>query len=213
MLLECARGFYRRDREIKAGGWSRGPVTHQLEGSTIGLLGFGNIAQRVAQYLQGFHCRVLAYDVHYNESALEAFGVEKASIDEIAAASDFVSVHVPHLPETDKIINAAFLRKMKPSAFLINTSRGGTVDEPALIGALKEGVIAGAGLDVFQIEPMTADNELRRLDHVFLTPHCATNTHECIRAGFDGIIQAFTEFQSGKVPRFCLNPTYAANAR
>lgn len=213
MMLECLRQFYKSDREIKDGGWNKGPVTRQLEGSTIGLVGFGNIAQRVAQYLQGFCCRILAHDVRYNEVAVRTLGVQKASLDEIAAQSDIVSVHVPHLPETTDLINAAFLAKMKPTAYLINTSRGGVVDEPALIRALKDGIIAGAGLDVFRSEPMEADNELRKLDNVFLTAHLATNTHACIKAGFDGIMQAFNEFRAGQVPRFCLNPSYVENVR
>lgn len=212
MMLELCRQFHKRDLEMKNGKWNRGPITRQLEGSTIGLLGFGNIAQRVAQYLQGFKCRILAYDVYYNEAALKALGVEKATPDEIAAQSDIVSVHMPLLPTTTNFINAEFLAKMKPSAYLINTSRGGTVDEAALIQALKDGVIAGAGLDVFQKEPTPADNEIRKLDNVFLTPHIATGTHACLKAGFDGIIEAFSEFQEGKTPRFCLNPSYAQNA-
>lgn len=213
MMLECVRQFYLRDREIRSGVWSRGPVTGELEGATVGLVGFGNTAQRVAQYLQGFRCRILAYDVRYNEAVLQGLGVEKASLDEIAAQSDFVSLHVPHLPETTDLINASFLAKMKPTAFLINTSRGSVVDEPALIQALRQGVIAGAGLDVFRNEPLEPDSELRKLDNVFLTSHVAGQTHACIRAGFDGIIQAFNEFQEGKIPRFCLNPAYVNHVR
>jgi len=213
MMLECTRGFYKRHNIIAQGGWDHLDVTRQFEGSTIGLVGFGNIAQRVAQYLQGFNVRILAYDIRYNEEAVKKFGVIKSSLDDIAAESDFVSVHVPHLPETTDIINAAFLSKMKPTAYLINTSRGGTVDEKALISALKNKVIAGAGLDVFKKEPMEADNELRKLDNVFLTPHSATYTYECIQAGFDGIIKTFNEFKEGRVPDFCLNPSYVENIR
>ena len=213
MMLELTRGFYRRHQQMMAGVWDRGPITGQLEGATVGLVGFGNIAQRVAQYLQGFSCRILAYDVRYDEAALQSLGVEKASLDQVAAESDIVSVHVPLLPATTHFIDAAFMAKMKPTAFLINTSRGGTVNEPDLIAALQSGVIAGAGLDVFWNEPLEADSPLRALDNVFLTPHVATTTDPCFKAGFDGIIRAFTEFLQGQVPAYCLNPSYVEHVR
>ena len=98
MMLECTRGFYKRERDMKEGKWNRGPVTSQLEGTTVGLVGFGSIGQRVAQYLSGFNCRILANDVHYNEDALKTLHVEKSSMDRIAAESDFVSIHVLQHP-------------------------------------------------------------------------------------------------------------------
>jgi D-3-phosphoglycerate dehydrogenase len=211
LMLEISRGFFRSDREIKAGGYSRGPVTRGIEGATIGLIGFGNIGQKVARILQGFNPRLLAYDVRYNEDALRELHVEKASLEQIARESDLVSVHVPLMPQTANIVDAAFLAQMKPTAFLINTSRGGTVDEQALIEALKNGTIAGAGLDVFAKEPLPADSELRKLDNVFMTGHLATQTTVCIQAGFDSIIRSLREFQSGQVPYGCLNPSYVTH--
>jgi D-3-phosphoglycerate dehydrogenase len=213
LMLEISRGFFRSDREIKAGGYSRGPITRGVEGATIGLVGFGNIGQKVARVLQGFNPRLLAYDVRYNEDALQALNVQKASLDEIARESDFVSVHVPLMPQTANMIDAAFLGRMKPTAYLINTSRGGTVDEPALIEALKNGTIAGAGLDVFAKEPLPVDSELRKLDNVFMTAHIATQTSVCIKDGFDSIIQSLRDFQAGNIPSGCLNPTYCAQGR
>ncbi len=213
LMLEISRGFFRSDREIKAGGYSRGPITRGVEGATIGIIGFGNIGQKVARNLQGFNPRLLAYDVRYNEEALQELHVQKASLDEIARESDFVTVHVPLMPQTTHLIDAAFLAKMKPTAFLINTSRGGTVDEEALIEALKNGTIAGAGLDVFAKEPLPVESELRKLDNVFLTGHLATQTTTCIRAGFDSIIRSLQEFQAGQVPFGCLNPTFIENRR
>lgn len=213
LMLEISRGFFRSDREIKAGGYNRGPVTRGVEGATVGLIGFGNIGQKVARLLQGFNCRILAYDVRYNEDAVRELGVEKADLDQIARESDFVSVHVPLMPATAKIVDAEFLAKMKPTAYLINTSRGGTVDEEALIAALKNNTIAGAGLDVFSVEPLPVDNELRTLDNVFMTAHLATQTTVCVQAGFDSIIRSLREFQAGQIPYGCLNPSYVDNAR
>ncbi|MGI6004142.1 MAG: phosphoglycerate dehydrogenase [Christensenellales bacterium] len=212
-MLEMTRKFYKVHEIMAAGGWDKGPITRQFQGSTVGLVGFGNIAQMVAKYLSGFGVDILAYDIRFNEEAAQKYNVKPSTLEEIAEKSDFVSVHTPLLPSTAKIINADFLKKMKNSAFLINTSRGGTVDEAALIAALENGEIAGAALDVFEIEPTPADNPLRKMDNVFLNPHMATHTFECIQYGFDGIIKCFKEFEAGQVPEFCLNPGYAENAR
>lgn len=214
MMLELSRKFYERNAKMSEGLWHKGTKTHQFEGSTIGLVGFGNIAQCLARYLSGFTgCKILAYDIRYNEEALEKYNVQKASLDQIARESDFVSVHVPLIPATAKIINAEFLAKMKPSAYLINTSRGGTVDEQALIQALKDGVIAGAALDVFEKEPVDPKNELLYMDNVFKTPHIATNTHECALFGFDGCIKCIKEYEAGQVPEYTLNPSYIENLK
>ncbi len=210
MMLELSRRFYQRNAAMqKDGSWDRGEVTPQFEGCTIGLVGFGNIAQCLARYLVGFTgCKVLAYDINYNEEALKKYNVKKASLDEIARESDFVSVHVPMSPDTEKIISAGFLAKMKPTACLINTSRGGTVDEAALIDALRNKTIAGAGLDVYETEPADPKNPLFSMENVYKTPHIATYTHTCIRAGFDGVIKCMKEFIAGEIPEFTLNRDY-----
>lgn len=213
MMLECSRKFFKRDLEMKRGLWNRSVPTHELAGATVGLVGFGNIAQRIALYLRGFRCRILAYDIQYNENMLEQLGVEKANMERLAAESDYVSVHIPYTEATIKFINAEFLSKMKPSAYLINTARGKVVDQDALIQVLKDKRIAGAGLDVFWNEPLEADSELRQLDNVFMTPHIATNTFECIKAGFNGILLAFNEFIEGKIPQYCVNPSYVDNIK
>lgn len=208
MILECARGFWRINNRLKAGGWGGGEATHQVEGSTVGFVGFGSIAQRTARYLSGFGCRLLAYDKFPNEAALAEAEAQKADLDTIARQSDFISLHLPLTPETNGLVDAAFLAKMKPTAYLINTSRGGTVDEAALLDALTHKTIAGAGLDVFRQEPLPVDSPFRKLDNVFMTPHCAVNTYECTFAGFDGILRSLEEFRAGKVPAACLNPDY-----
>ncbi len=212
MMLELSRKLYVRNAALSQGRWDKGAATQQFEGTTVGLLGFGSIAQCLARYLSGFTgSRVLAYDIRYNEEALERYRVQKASVEEIAKVSDFVSVHVPLTPGTEKMVNGEFLSMMKPTAYLINTSRGGTVDEAALIKALKAGTIAGAAMDVFEREPADPDNELFKLDNVFKTPHVATFTDACARAGFDGVIRSLKEFEAGLIPAFALNPGYIRN--
>lgn len=214
MMMELSRKLYLRNASLAKGSWDKGSATQQFEGTTIGLLGFGSIAQCLARYLSGFTgCRVLAYDVRYNEEALIKYNVQKASIAEIARNSDFVSVHVPLIPATTKMVNREFLSMMKPTAYLINTSRGGTVDEAALIEALKNSTIAGAGLDVYEKEPADMKSELFGMDNVFKTPHIATFTDACAQAGFDGVIKCMKEFMAGNVPEFTLNPGYVENVK
>ena len=209
MMLELSRKYYIRNQALREGRWDKGGATQQFEGCTVGLMGFGSIAQCLARYLSGFTAsRVLAYDVRYNEEVLTNYNVQKASMEEIARTADFVSIHLPLMPATEKLVNMDFLAMMKPTAYLINTARGGIVDEAALIKALKEGVIAGAALDVYEKEPADPENELFRLDNVFKTPHIATQTDACAQAGFDGVIRCLKEYMAGEVPAYAINPGY-----
>jgi phosphoglycerate dehydrogenase-like enzyme len=141
--------------------------------STVGILGLGRIGRALARRCRGFEMRVLAYDTVADPAYAEAAGIELVGLEELFQEADFVSVHAPHDPGSDKIVNAERLALMKPSAFVINTARGGLVDEAALYEALQSGRIAGAGLDVFAVEPLPAESPLRNLPNVILTPHCA----------------------------------------
>ena len=209
MMLELSRRYYMRNTSMSMGNWDKGQKTSQFEGATIGLLGFGNIAQCLTRYLSGFGgCRILAYDIQYNEAALKEFNVHKATLEQVAQESDFVSIYVLINPSTTKMINANFLSMMKPTSYLINTSRGGIVDEKSLIQALNDGIIAGAAMDVFEVEPVNPDNPLLYMDNVFKTPHIATNTNSCALAGFDGCIKSLMEYEAGQIPEYSLNPSY-----
>lgn len=213
LMLECTRRFYKLYAELADGIWNKGPLLHELEGKTVGILGFGNNGKRLAQYLTGFNCKVLAYDVCFDKAAAEKFNVIEADVDTILAESDFVCINVPYIESTKNMVNKEFLSKMKKTAFLINTARGGVVDEPALIDALKNHVIAGAGLDVFAQEPIEPNNELLKLDNVFCTPHIATNTHESIFNAYAFINGQLREFMDGKIPKGCLNPSFKDNVK
>lgn len=162
-------------REGKYKGWD--PMIFigtDLSGKTIGLLGAGHIGERVAMHMKkGFNNKVLYYDIKRNEG-IEKEGAEfRATPEEVIKESDVVSLHVPLLDSTHHLMNAGRLAMMKPTAFLINTSRGPVVDEAALVAALQNKTIAGAGLDVFEFEPKLADG-LVALDNVVLTPHIAS---------------------------------------
>ncbi len=178
LMLATARKIPFADDLVRRGAWSR-VVGVELSGKTIGLLGFGRIGREVARRVDGFSTRILAFEQTPGASAEFArrLSVEFTELSSLLAESDFVSVHVPLTPETRHLIGEQELRQMKKSAFLINTSRGGIVDESSLMKALKEGWIAGAALDVYEEEPPT-DDELKLLPNVVLSPHMGAHTVE-----------------------------------
>jgi phosphoglycerate dehydrogenase-like enzyme len=176
LLLAWNRRIVTLDREVRAGVWGSrvpGAVTGSLHGETVGIVGLGNIGSAFARRIAALETRLIACDPYVDEARFKTLGVERVTLDELAARSDYVSVHALLNAETRGLINEAFLRRMKPTACLINTSRGPVVDEAALARALQEGRLAGAALDVFEEEPLGADSPLRRMDHVILTPHAA----------------------------------------
>lgn len=215
LILETMRRTYLFNRRFMDGAnFDRsGIIGSDLEGKTVGLIGFGGIARRLAQYLTGFHCELLVYDVFQDEAAAKQYGAKYVSLDELAACSDVVSVHCPLLESTRHLINADFLGKMKPTAVLVNTARGPIVDEAALINALKTGKIAGTGLDVYEQEPPQTDNELFTLPNAYLLPHVGSFSVESrmltTRQAADNVL----DFIAGKQPRNCLNPNYKDNAK
>lgn len=175
LMLALSRGVAAYDRSIRTGEWSyraAGPL-FRLRGSTLGLVGFGQIPRRVAAKAAPFGLRVVAYDPFASEQDARDLGVELVTLDDLYSRSDVISVHVPLTQETQGLIDAQAFARMRPTALLVNTSRGPVVDESALIAALERRGIAGAGLDVFGVEPLDVDSPLRRSDRVVLTPHAA----------------------------------------
>jgi len=180
MLL--LRGAYASTPEVVAGVWPRAALSEgrELSGKTLGIVGFGGIGQRVARYALALGMRVLANDAFLGAgaAAFRETGVAPAALDELLAASDVVSLHVPLDASTRKLIDAKRLRSMKPGALLINTARGGIVDEAALAQALRGGHLGGAALDVFEREPLSAGSSLAGAPNLILTPHIAGITRE-----------------------------------
>lgn len=154
--------------------WAGLRPRHHIYGETLGLIAFGNIARVVATLARAFEMRVIAYDPFVSQEVADEYGVKLVSLEELLRESDFVSMHTPLSKNTFHMMSEAQFRMMKPTSLLINTSRGRTVDEVALIKALKEGWIAGAGLDVTEKEPPDPSNELLRLPNVIMTPHIAS---------------------------------------
>lgn len=156
-------------------------VGRELHGATLGLLGFGRIARLVADAARdGLGMRVVAHDPHLSDDAVRAAGAEPADLDALLAASEALSVHVPLTPTTVGLIGARELALLRPGAVVVNTSRGGVVDEEALVASLDAGHLAGAGLDVTTVEPLPADHPLRGRSDVVLTPHVGGQTREAM---------------------------------
>jgi D-3-phosphoglycerate dehydrogenase len=175
LLLALARQIPEAAQAVRLGTWPRLNGV-SLEGKTIGILGLGTIGRELARRLAGFDCHILAYDPYPDEAFAAAHGVALESLDDVIANSDFVSLHVPLLPETRGLVNREFLAKMKTGAMLINTSRGEVVEEASLHQALESGHLAGAGLDAFAVEPPDASNPLLQLPQVIATPHLGAQT-------------------------------------
>jgi D-3-phosphoglycerate dehydrogenase len=213
LMLEALRGFAKFDADIQAGIWERSFRGSQLEGKTIGIVGFGSIGQKFARYCSGFNCRLIAYDVRFDEQIAKRIGVQGVSLEELASQSDVVSLHCPLMPETEGMIGRAFLARMKRTAYLVNSARGGLIDEPELVEALRSSRIAGAGLDVFVNEPLEKDSGLRGLRNVVMTPHIASRTFESLQECAEDVSESLHSFLRGEVPRHCLNTGYVHNVR
>ena len=178
LLLSAARQIPQEVASVRSGGWQT-TIGVGLEGKTLGIVGLGKIGARVARVAQAFDMSVLAWQQRPDEAASKAAGVETASsLEDLMERSDFVSVHMVLVEETRGLIGANALAKMKPTAFLINDSRGPVIDEQALIEALQQKRIAGAGLDVYDVEPLPADHPFRTLPNVIATPHLGYVTKE-----------------------------------
>lgn len=174
----------------------------ELKGKTLGLIGFGKIARKLAQKVTGLEMRVVASDPFADVTLAKKMQVELMSQDELLAASDFVSVHVPLIPSTVKMVNKEFLEKMKKNAYLVNASRGGVLDEAQLCAALENETIAGAGLDVFESEPPQADNRLFAMEQVVVSPHNAALTEEALLAMAMDSATGVVDVLEGRTPKF-----------
>jgi D-3-phosphoglycerate dehydrogenase / 2-oxoglutarate reductase len=174
----------------------------ELDGKTLGVVGLGRIGRLVAQKARlGFGMRILGYDAYLTEDTGPE-GVHRCTLEELLANSDVVTVHVPFTPGSRHVIDAAGLGSMKRGAYLVNCSRGGTVDEAALIDALRDGHLAGAGLDVFETEPLPAGHPLTALDNVLLTPHMAAHSTEALDRMAAHAAEGIVDVLGGREPRW-----------
>lgn len=216
LLLATHRHCIEQDRMVREGRWTEGrPQLLQiprLMGQTLGFIAFGRVARATARRAGAFGLHMKAYDPFIEELGMSALGVEPASLEEVLSTSDFVSMHLPDTPESRGFLKEQHFKQMKKTALFINTGRGPTVNEAALIRALQEGWIAGAGLDVFEVEPTRADNPLHGMTNVILSPHNASASSRFDPARKRRVGQELALTLSGKWPLSCVNPTVLATS-
>lgn len=208
LLLASARKICFFDRTVRAGGWQQfklDPPLRRLSCMTLGLVGWGRIAQAVARKMQGFGIRILVTDP-FVQSLPAGSNAELVSLERVLRESDLVSLHVPLSGATKHLIGEDQLRAMKPTAFLINTSRGGVVDQAALVRALEENRLGGASLDVFEEEPLPADSPMRTLDKVIATPHYAASSVDSMAHLHRTVADSIEAILRGFWPPFPVNP-------
>ena len=210
LLLAVARRVAEADKYVRTGQWKVGwhpnmMAGRDVYGTTIGVVGAGRIGYAVAKRATGFDMKILFYDV-VPRPEIEKLGAKKVDLDTLLKQSDFVSIHVPLMKETQHLMNEQRLRLMKKTAYLINNSRGPVVDEKALYKALKEGWIAGAGLDVFEQEPIPVDSPLLKMDNVVVAPHISSASLETRSRMAEMVAENLVAFFEGKKPPNLINP-------
>lgn len=205
LMLNLLRPIPTALEKTRAGGWPRMSGL-SLQGKCVGLVGFGAIGKAVARRLSGFECRIVAHDVLADVDAAARLGVELVALARLLDCSQIVSLHVPVLPTTRGMVNAQFLARMKPGAFLINTARGELVDESALLAALQSGHIAGAALDAFATEPPGNENPLLALPNLLPTPHMGAHTDGATNAMGRMALADCLAVLRGEDPRYPVTP-------
>jgi len=212
LLFACARRIFRSrkvlDDSSARGQWDFADVIpiFRMSGRTLGILGCGRIGSTVYRKLQSFGFRFLVCDPYLSEQRKQELGIEVVDKETLFRESDFITIHTPLTPETRHIINAEALAMMKPTAYVINTSRGPMVDTQALADALQKGVIAGAGIDVFDKEPPDTDYALFRQPNAILTPHLGWYSEDAAWRIREIILLEIDRFAAGQPPRYCVNP-------
>jgi D-3-phosphoglycerate dehydrogenase len=211
LLLATFRRLTTMDQYVRSGRWREGrPLLSQfprLMGQTLGLISFGHVARAVTVRARAFGVRIIAYDPYIEELVMTEYGVEPVGLTELLQRADIVSMHAPATPDAHHLMTEDLFRLMKPEAIFINTGRGPTVDESALIKALQEGWIAAAGLDVFEQEPPDPNNPLLRLDNVILSPHVASASARMDPERRRRVGQEIALVLTGRWPRSCVNPS------
>jgi len=201
LMLELTRHIGYENARLHAGATWQTTIGPDLEGMTLGILGLGKLGTRTANIAKAFGMKVIAWSQNLTAEKCEAAGVGYVGKDDLFRQSDFVCIHVVLSARTRGLVGPNELGLMNPSAYLINTSRGPIVEEAALLAALRERKIAGAGLDVFDIEPLPLDHPLRKMDNVAITPHLGYVSEQNYRAYFAGVVEDIRGFLDGKPVR------------
>lgn len=208
LILDLTKNITRADRSMRAGKWEQEDwMGFQLWGKTLGVIGLGSIGGRVATKGRlAFGMKILAHDPYLLPARAQLFGAELVSLETLLRESDVVSINVPLTAQTRHMIGVEQLSMMKRSAFLVNTCRGPVVDERALVECLRTGSIRGAGLDVFEIEPLPRESHLLRMKNVVLTPHIASSTKEAVEQTYRGAVENIIRYLKGLRPYWIIDP-------
>jgi phosphoglycerate dehydrogenase-like enzyme len=201
LVIALMRHIPQENAAIRQGRWQLPLVGHGLQGKTLGILGLGRLGGQVAAMGKLFRMNLIAWSQNLTEAKAAEHGVRLVGKDELFAASDIITVHLVLSARSRGLVGAADLARMKPSAYLVNTSRGPIVDQAALVDALRARRIAGAGIDVYDVEPIAADHPLLALENVILTPHLGYATAEAYRAVYSQSVEAIRGFLDGKPVR------------
>lgn len=213
LMLPCIRRLRELDASVRAGAWRPAWITRDLAFATVGIVGLGAIGRAVVRRLRGFDCRVLAVEPSPDLEFCERHGVELVELPTLLPQADVLTLHAPLLPATRHLIGEAELALLPPHAVVVNTARGGLVDEEALVRALRDGTIGGAGLDVFEHEPLPATSPLAALPNVVLSGHASASTEFASRRTGEAVVASFRELLAGRLPVGCLNPEAWAVSR
>lgn len=206
MMMALSRMIPQATASIKAGKWEKSKfMGSEHFNKTLGIIGIGRIGSIVVKRARGLEMKVIAADPFISQTAAENMGVELVTLDDLLARADYISIHSPLTPETKHIVNADAFKKMKKGVRIINCARGGIIDEHALADAIKDGIVAGAALDVFENEPVGADNPLLQLDEVVLTPHLGASTSEAQVNVAIAVAEQFVDFFTSGIIRNAVN--------
>lgn len=201
LMLAVLKNLPRYHNGVSHGSWGRFPM-RELSGMTVGLVGFGRIGKRLARLLQGFDVKILTYSLGLQPGEAAQYGATEVSLEELLAQSDMVSLHLPATKDNRHMFGKELFEKMKPGAYFINTARGPLVDEQALYDALTSGKLAGAGLDVYEKEPVDAANPLLALPNVVVSPHVAAMTYEANYNAGITCAQSILNVRNGGTPLY-----------
>lgn len=207
LLISLVRKLKLIDNNVRNGIWDLNQLVpvHSLRYKTLGIVGFGSIGRHLSKMAQAFEMNILISDPYVEDKVEKEFKVTKTSLDDLVIKSDHISLHAPLNKETRHLFSKELFRKMKPSAAIINTGRGGLINQSDLISALQSGDLSGAGLDVFETEPLASDNELLKMSNVVLSPHAAWYTEESIVNLHQEVINNVVGVLRGNKPRNSVN--------
>lgn len=216
LLLDLARSTFQLDAEVRRGVWdvySGGKTNRRIEGQVLGMVGSGRIGRAVAKRAIAFGLQVIVFDPYVDAEAIKSFGARKVELEELLKTADFVTFHLPLTAETRHLFGAERIRLLKPTAYVVNTARGGLIDQKALTQALMEGRLAGAALDVLEQEPPDPSDPLLKMPNVILTPHAAFYSKGASDDLHRMAAEEVARVLRGQRPKSMVNPAVLKNAR